>query len=100
MVMKVGDEVLVIAGKDKGKKGKIETSLPKKGKVVVSGINLYKKHAKPDGKMTKGGIIDLTKPLSVSNLLIICPNCHLPTRVGADQKEKGKRVCGKCGHLF
>jgi large subunit ribosomal protein L24 len=100
MKMRVGDEVMVITGKDKGKKGKIEVSLPKKAKVVVGGINIYKKHAKPGGKITKGGIIDLTKPLSTSNLLIVCPNCHLPTRVGSDTKEKGKRICRKCQHIF
>ncbi len=100
MRLKTGDEVLVTTGKDKGQKGKIEKTLPKKNQVIVTGINIYKKHAKAGGKITKGGIIDITKPLNNSNLLLICPNCHLPTRVGSDLKEKGKRVCKKCQHLF
>lgn len=100
MRLKVGDEILVTAGKDKGKKGKIENSLPKKGKVVVTGINIYKKHAKAGGKVAKGGIIDVTKPLDSSNLMLICPNCHLPARVGFAAGEKGKRVCKKCQHIF
>lgn len=100
MFMKSGDEVLVLTGKDSGKKGKVEIVFPKKSKAVVTGLNIYKKHAKPGGKVTQGGIIDVTKPLNVSNLLLVCPNCHLPSRVGLDSKEKGKRICKKCQHIF
>lgn len=100
MQFKVGDEVLVLTGKDKGKKGKIEVSLPKKHTLIVTGVNVYKKHAKPTATSTKGGIIDLTKPLPSSNVIIVCPNCHLPSRVGKDLKDKGKRICKKCQHVF
>lgn len=99
MVLKMGDEVLVMVGKDRGKKGKIETTLPKKSQVVVTGINIYKKHAKAGGKVTQGGIIDITKAMSSSNVMLVCPNCHLPSRVGL-AKEGGKRVCKKCQHIF
>jgi large subunit ribosomal protein L24 len=100
MNIKSGDEVLILTGTDQGKKGKVEIVLTKKDKIVVTGLNIYKKHAKPGGKVTKGGIIDITKPLNVSNLALVCPNCHLPTRVGLDPKEKGKRICKKCQHIF
>lgn len=100
MFIKSGDEVLVLTGKDQGKKGKVEIVLPKKDKAVVTGLNIYKKHAKPGGKVNQGGIIDITKPLFASNLLLVCPNCHLPTRVGRDSGEKGKRICKKCQHSF
>lgn len=100
MKIKVGDEVLISNGRDKGKKGKVELVLPKKDQVVVAGINIVKRHAKASAKVAKGGIIDLTKPLQVSRVQVVCPNCHLPTRVGLDTKDKGKRICKKCSTVF
>ena len=96
--IKKGDEVLVIAGKDKGKKGKVEKVILKKGKVVVAGINILKKHVKPSPKNPAGGIIEFAAPLDVSNVILLCPRCHKPTRIGYKITKDGEkiRVCQKC----
>jgi len=95
--LKKGDEVIVVAGKDKGKKGKIEVILSRENKVVVTGVNQYKRHLKKRSQNQPSEIITLTKPLPVSNVALVCPKCHLPTRVGF-KKEKGEnfRFCKKC----
>jgi len=98
---KVGDEVLVTAGKDKGKKGKIEKVLPKVSSVVVSGINLYKRNSKGSGTNKPGGILDIVKPIQLGNIQLSCPKCNLPTRVAFQQAGKDKnRVCKKCGQVI
>ena len=75
MHVKTGDEVLIIAGKDKGKRGKIKQSLPKDGRVVVEGLNMIKRHMKQRGPGKPGGIIDMEAPLQASNVMLICPQC-------------------------
>lgn len=97
--LKVGDQIKVKLGKDKGREGKIEKVFPKSLKVLVEGVNVYKKHVK--AAMTvdrKGGIFEISRPMAVSKLALICPKCKKPTRVGFNV-EKGKkiRVCRKCG---
>ena len=95
--IKKGDEVMVVLGKDKGKKGKVEAVFNKTGKIVVSGVNQYKRHLKRRSQQQPSEIITLTKPLPVSNVLVVCPKCHLPTRVGFKKEAKEtKRVCKKC----
>jgi len=97
MKLKVGDTVKVTLGKDRGKTGKIEKVLPKHNTLVVSGVNLYKKHLKSQGEKKPGGIIDITKPLNTAKVVLICPKCHQPTRVGYQGKAKKKiRICRKC----
>ncbi len=97
MKVKTGDEVVVLLGKDKGKKGNIERVFPKFEKVLVSGVNMYKRHKKPQGRTLQGGIIDITKPVSVSSVALICPKCSLPTKVGFKLEGKDKkRICKKC----
>ena len=99
MKFKKGDEIIVTLGKDSGKKGKIEAIFPKEGKVLVNGVNVYKRHTKPQSEGKKGGIIDLPKPLMVSKISLICPKCSKPAKIGyqVDQKSKTKiRVCRKC----
>ena len=99
MKFKKGDEIMVTLGKDSGKKGKIEAIFPKEGKALVNGVNVYKRHTKPQGEGKKGGIIDLPKPLDVSKIGLICPKCSKLTRVGysVDKKSKVKmRICRKC----
>lgn len=98
MKLKKGDKIIVIAGKDKGRKGKIEKVLPKSAKVLIPGINVYKKHVKPRGEGQPGGIVDIVKPLSVSNIALLCPKCKQPTRIGYKiDKSGGKhRICRKC----
>lgn len=98
MKLKRGDTVLVVAGKDKGRKGKIAKTYPKLNKVLVGGLNIYKKHVKAQSKEKPGGIIELSRPLPVANVALLCPKCKQPTRVGYlfDKKEKKHRVCKKC----
>lgn len=97
MRLKKGDLVLVIAGKDKNKTGKIERILPKINKVIVSGVNLLKKHTRPSKKNPHGGVILKETPISASNVMILCPNCQKPTRVKIKIGEKKIRICQKCG---
>lgn len=98
MRIKKGDTVLIISGKDKGKKGKILEVLSKGGKILVEGVNLMKKHQKPKKTGEKGQIIQLPKPIDVSNVKLICLKCGKPTRIGYKIVEKKKyRTCKKCG---
>ncbi|OGH09039.1 MAG: 50S ribosomal protein L24 [Candidatus Levybacteria bacterium RBG_16_35_6] len=95
--IKKGDEVIVLLGKDKGKKGKIEAVFTKENKIVVAGVNQYKRHMKRKSEKQPSEIITLTKPLPISNVSVICPKCHLPTRVGLKkEKDKTIRICKKC----
>lgn len=97
MKLKKGDEVIVTVGKDRGKKGSIEGVYPKKNKVKVSGVNIYKRHLKPRGEGKPGGIIDIIKPLSFSNVALLCPKCGQQTRVGYKIEGGEKiRICKKC----
>lgn len=100
--LRKGDTVSVLSGKDKGRKGKVEQLLPKRGVVLVAGINIYKKHLKASvAADKKGGIYDLERPIAVSKVALICPNCKKPTRVGFELKAKKKvRVCRKCGQVI
>ena len=97
MKFKKGDEVLVSCGKDKGKTGKIEKVFSKSQKVLVAGINMYKRHRKAQGQRMPGGIIDITKPLPWANVAVLCPNCKKPTRIGFKiTNGKKVRICKKC----
>jgi len=98
MKIRKGDQVLIISGKDKGRKGKVIEASPKEGRIVVGGINLRKKHMRPKKAGEKGQIVELPGPLSVSNVKLICPKCKKTTRVGYKlEGEKKYRVCKKCG---
>ena len=92
------DTVLVIAGKDKGKKGKVRFSYPRKQKIIVEGINFVKKHSKAKGAAKQAGIIDLEARLDVSNVMLICSKCNKPARIGYKKLEDGRRVrfCRVC----
>lgn len=93
---KTGDEVLVMAGKDKGKKGKVQKVLENEDKLIVSGVNLYKRHKKAT-RNQKSGIFEVTRPITTAKLQIVCPKCGKPTRVGFQQNGKTKeRICKKC----
>ncbi len=94
--IKIKDKVKVISGKDKGREGIVEKIFPKEKKVLVDGINLYKRHIK-GGYGQKSGIYDIPRPLDISRVALICPKCAKPTRVGFSVKEGKKvRVCKKC----
>ena len=97
MKLKKNDNVLVISGKYKGKAGKIEKTLPKINKVIVSGVNILKKHSKPSKKNRKGGIIEIAAPINISNVMLICAKCNKKTRIGYKIVQKKKvRYCKKC----
>lgn len=98
MKLQRGDEVIVTVGKDSGKKGRIEQVLPKENRVLVAGVNIYKKHMKARSQTQPGGIIDMVRPLPVTNVALVCPNCGKPTRIGmAIGGDTKKRICRKCG---
>jgi len=97
MKIKTGDTVLIISGKDKGKKGKVIKSLPREGRIIVEGINIRKKHVRPRREGEKGQIVEVPAPFDVSNVKLICPKCKNATRIGYKIVEKNKyRVCKKC----
>ena len=98
MKIKKGDRVVVLQGKDRGKEGVVMRAIPTKGKVIVEGVNIAKKHQKPTRATMQGGIIDKDMPLDVSNVALICPKDGA-TRVGYKISENGSksRVCRKCG---
>ncbi len=98
MKLKKNDQIIVLYGKDKGRKGKIEKIFPKTNKVLVPGVNIYKKHMKPQGEGRPGGIIDKVFPLPVANVELLCPKCNQKTRVGYQvTKGEKQRICKKCG---
>jgi len=98
MKIKKGDTVLIISGKDRGRKGKVLESFPKESRILVEGINLRKKHQRPRRAGEKGQIITLPAPIDISNVKLICSKCGKPTRVGFKIVESKKfRICKKCG---
>ncbi len=101
MKFKVDDKVLIISGKDKGKKGSILRFTKDKKRAVISGINIIKKHTKASNNHP-GGIIPQEAPVDISNLMIICPNCEKTTRVGhkLEANSKKERICKKCNQAI
>ncbi len=96
-----GDKVRVIKGKDRGRESTVEKVLPKEQKVVVSGLNIYKKAVRPKQQSQKGGIVEITKPLPVENVMLLCPKCNKPTRVGYKiEGDKKLRLCKNCQQEF
>jgi len=104
MKIRKGDLVQVLSGKDRGKQGRIIEADPRKGRVMVENLNLVKKHRKPrplkdssrmgQTQIQPGGVVELTAPLPVSNVMVVCPTCNRPSRVGYEFRddEKGRRV--------
>jgi len=96
--IKKGDQVLIISGKDRGRKGKVLKSLPKEERIVIEGINLRKRHLRPKRAGEKGQIIEIPAPIHVSNVKLVCSKCGKATRVGYRIIERTKyRICKKCG---
>jgi large subunit ribosomal protein L24 len=92
-----GDKVLVISGKDRLKEGKVVKAFPKIGKVIVEAVNLRKKHIKPKKSGEKGQVAEISLPIFVSNLKIVCPKCGVAARVGYKiEGDKKYRICKKC----
>jgi large subunit ribosomal protein L24 len=102
MNIRKNDTVLVIAGKDRGQKGKVRQSIPKKGRVIVEGLNIVKRHTKPRGQARQAGIIEREASLPVSNVMLLCPKCNQPTRIGSQILEDGNRVrkCCRCHEVI
>ncbi|HEY67886.1 MAG: 50S ribosomal protein L24 [Chloroflexi bacterium] len=103
--IKQGDTVEVISGEDRGIRGTVQRVLPKKNRVVVSGVNIVKKHQRPirAGRgQVQPGIIEFEAPIHLSNVMLVCPRCNQRTRVGFAWQEDGRkvRVCKRCGEAI
>ncbi len=98
MNIRKNDTVIVIAGKDRGKSGKVRRVIPGKDRVVVEGLNMIKRHSRARRATRQAGIIDLESPIHVSNLMLLCSKCGKRTRVGSRSLADGKRVriCISC----
>ena len=94
-----GDTVMVVAGKERGKRGKVLRVIPGKGRVLIEHINMIKKHQRPTQKLRQGGIIERESPLALSNVLVVCGRCDKPVRSGTKVLADGRklRVCKRCG---
>ena len=101
MSIRRGDEVVVIAGKDKGKRGSVIRVFPERNRVSVDGINLVKRHLRRQPGSLQAGIIDKPAPLSRANVMLVCPNCDRPSRTSRTQLGDGTRVrvCKACGEV-
>jgi large subunit ribosomal protein L24 len=102
MKIRKNDTVLVIAGKDRGKKGKVRFAYPRQERILVEGINFIKKHSRARGAVAQAGIIEREAPISVSDVMLLCSKCNHPARVGFRFLADGKkvRVCRSCGEVI
>jgi len=100
--IKKDDKVKVIAGKEKGKMGKVLKVLHGRGRAVVENVNFVKRHTKPGAQSRQGGIVEKEAPIHLSNLMLVCDKCINPIRIKIQELEDGKRVrvCGKCGEII
>lgn len=99
--LKKGDNALVMTGKNKGKKGRV-LMVSTAERVTIEGINMIKRHTKPNKKYSQGGIIEKEGPIHISNVMLVCPKCSKPTRIGNTILDNGKkfRTCNKCKEVF
>lgn len=102
MKIRKNDTVLVIAGKDAGKKGKVRFAYPKDERVLVDGINMVKRHTRARGTVRQAGIIEREDPIHVSSVMLLCNKCNRPTRIGFHFLKDGRkvRVCRSCGEVI
>ena len=101
MKIRKNDTVLVIRGKDRGKKGKVRFVYPVEERVLVDGVNMIKRHSKARAKVRQAGIIELEAPVHISKVMLVCNKCTQPTRVGFRFLEGGKvRVCSSCHEVI
>lgn len=100
--IKKNDSVLVITGKEKGKKGRVISVSPARSKILIERINIIKRHMKPSKKYSQGGIIEKEASLHISNVMLVCPKCDKPTRIGSTILSDGKKVraCKKCREVI
>ena len=102
MKIRKDDSVIIIAGKDSGKKGKVRRVLPRADRVIVEGLNMVKRHSRAGRAARQAGIIELEAPIHVSNVMLLCGKCGRPTRVGVRFLADGKRVriCTSCREVI
>ena len=107
LFVKTGDTVMVMSGEDKGKTGKVQKAFPATGKIVVEGVAMVKKHQKPRGQGMQGGIIEQEAAIPACKVMLVCPKCKKPTRIGYTFVEgegklsrRKRRVCVKCKAVF
>lgn len=102
MHIRKGDLVAVISGNYRGRRGKVLRVFPKRGRVIVEGVNMVKRHTKPSQSNPQGGIIEKEAPIHISNVLPICPKCDRPARTGRTWLDEGRkvRVCKRCGEML
>ena len=102
MKIRKNDTVLVIAGKDKGKTGKVRLAYPKDERLLVEGINFIKRHTRARGTVRQAGIIEQEAPIPVSKVMLLCSRCNHPTRIGFHSLADGKRVriCRSCNEVI
>jgi len=102
MNIRKNDTVLVIAGKDRGKKGKVRFAYPKEQRILVEGINFIKRHTRARGQVRQAGIIEREAPIHISNVMLLCARCNHPARVGYRILEDGRkvRICHSCGEVI
>ncbi|UCH80834.1 MAG: 50S ribosomal protein L24 [Nitrospiraceae bacterium] len=99
--IKKNDTVMLISGDEKGKSGRVLSILPSKDRVLVESLNMIKRHMKPSKKYSQGGIIEKEAPVHLSKVMLVCPKCSKPTRIGNTMLENGKKIrsCKKCGEV-
>ncbi len=102
MKIRKNDTVQVMAGKDRGKRGKVRFAYPKKNRIIVEGINFIKKHSRARGQVRQAGIIDLEAQIDASNVMLLCGKCNRTTRVGFTFLDDGRkvRICRKCKEVI
>lgn len=102
MKIRKDDTVVIIAGKDRGKKGKVRRALPNEDKVIVEGLNMIKRHSRAGRAARQGGIIELEAPIHVSDVMLVCEKCGNPTRIGFRFLDDGKkvRICNSCREVI
>ena len=100
--IKKNDTVLVVTGREKGKRGRVLSIYPSNNRILIERINMIKKHMKPSKQYTQGGIIEKESPLHISNVMLICPKCNKPTKISSTFLQDGRKVraCKKCSEVM
>lgn len=101
-LLKKGDEVVILSGRDRGRRGKIQRVLANKGLIIVEGLNLAKRHTKPTKNNPQGGVIDKALPMPTGKVLLVCKGCNKPTRMRRQEAVDGElvRICRQCGRVI
>ena len=102
MNIRKNDNVMVVAGKDKGKKGRVRFVYPKKNRLLVEGVNFIKMHSRARAQVRQAGIVEREAPINISNVMLVCNRCNKPVRVGFRKLEDGRkvRICRSCSEVI